>query len=88
MAWHETSVSKMYIICHYWYFLDRGFKFQLSVCNDCHDVLMMSIDINNIAILNFFGGGYYCNIVGITKSEAINLLRNADLSKKLDHYKT
>ena len=53
MAWHETSVSKMYIICHYWYFLDRGFKFQLSVCNDCHDVSMMSIDINNIAILNF-----------------------------------
>ena len=29
------------IICHYWYFLDRAFKFQLLVLNGCH-VLMMS----------------------------------------------
>ena len=28
--------------CHYCYFLDKGFKFQLNVCNDCHVVLMMS----------------------------------------------
>ena len=22
-----TSVSEEFIICHYWYFLDKGFKF-------------------------------------------------------------
>ena len=33
-------------------FLDKGFKFQSSVCYGCHDVLMMSIDINSIVILN------------------------------------
>ena len=40
---------------HYYYFLDEGFKFQSTVCNGCHDVLMMSIDINNTAILNIPG---------------------------------
>ena len=28
---NKTSVSEESIICHYWYFLDKGFKFQPSV---------------------------------------------------------
>ena len=35
---NKTSESKEYDICHYWYFLDKGFKFQPDVCNGCHDV--------------------------------------------------
>ena len=33
-------------------FLNKGFKFQLNVCNGCHDLLMMSMSFSNIAILN------------------------------------
>ena len=29
----ETSASKQCNICYYWYFLDKGFKFQPYVCN-------------------------------------------------------
>ena len=25
-------------ICHYWYFLNKGSKFQPDVCNGCHDL--------------------------------------------------
>ena len=39
-------------ICHYWYFLNKGFKFQPNICNRCHDSLMMSINLSHIAILN------------------------------------
>ena len=42
-------------ICHYQYFLDKGFKPQLSVCNGCHHVSMTSFDVNNIAVLNVNG---------------------------------
>lgn len=42
-------------ICHYYYFLDKGFKSQLSVCNGCHHVSMTSFDVNNIAVLNVNG---------------------------------
>ena len=41
----------------------------------------MSIDINSIATLNNHGVDYYCIIIGISKREAINVLRNADLSE-------
>ena len=36
------------VICHYWYHLDKGFKFQPNVCNECHDLLMMSMNLSDI----------------------------------------
>ena len=48
---------------------------------------MMSFDITNIAILNIYSAGYCCIGFGISKGEAINLLKNTYLSKKVDHCK-
>lgn len=42
---------------------------------------MMFIDVNCIAILNIHGVDCCCIILGISKSEVINLLKNSDLSK-------
>ena len=58
------------------------FLLQKTVCNICHDVLMMSIDMNSIATLNIQGVDNCFIIAGITKSEDLNLLRKVDLSKK------
>ena len=68
-------------ICQYWYVLDKGFTFHPAVCNGRHDVLMMPIYLNSIAILNIPGDDYCSIIAGIT-NETINLLRNADLVEK------
>ena len=38
---NEACASKECDICHYWYFLNKGFKFQPNVCNRCHDLLVM-----------------------------------------------
>ena len=46
----KTSISKKCDICHYWYILDNGFKFQPYLLNRCHD-LLMSMIFSNIAIL-------------------------------------
>ena len=69
-------------ICHYWYFLNKGFKFQPYVCNRCHDLLLMSMNLSNIFILKIKSADYCCIITGISKSEAINLLQNIDLTEK------
>ena len=69
-------------ICHYYYFLDKRFRYQPCVCNECHDVLMMSINFNAIAILNILGVDYHCIINGICKSDAVNLLQNVHLTEK------
>ena len=77
-----SKCSKEHLICLYWYFLDIGFRFQSSVFNNCHDVLIMFIDIKNIVILNIHGVNYRCIILKNSKSEVINLLKNADLTGK------
>ena len=79
----KTSVSKECDICHYWYFLNYSFKFQPIVCNICHDLLVMSVNLSNIAILNFKGSDYRCIISLISKNEAINLMQNANLTEKI-----
>ena len=43
---------------------------------------MMLLNLSDIAILNIKGSNYSCVISSISKNEAINLLRNADLTKK------
>ena len=47
---NKTSESKEYDICHYWYFLNKRLKFQSYICNRCHDLVMMSMNLSNIAI--------------------------------------
>ena len=79
---NKTSVSKESDICHYWYFLNKGFKFKLYVCNRCHDLLMMSMNLSDISILNIKGSDYRCILTEISKSEAIKLLQNIDLTEK------
>ena len=79
---NKTSVSKECDVCHYWYFLNYSFNFQPNVCNRCHDLLMMSIKLSDIAILNIKGSFYRCIISLISKNEAINLLQNADSTER------
>ena len=81
---HKTSASKKCDICHYWYFLNYNFKFQPNVSNRCHDLLMMTRNLRDIAILNMIIADYdyRCIISLISKNEATNLLQNADLTGK------
>ena len=79
---NKTSASKQYDVCQYWYFLNYSFKFQPNLCNNCHDLLMMSVNLSDIAILNIKGSDYYCIISLICKNEVIKLLQNADLTEK------
>ena len=45
---NKTSASKGCDICHYWYFFYR-----------CHDLLMMSMSLSDIAIVNINGSDYH-----------------------------
>ena len=48
---------------------------------------MMSINLNNIASSTINGDDYRYIIIGISKSGAVNVLWNADLTKKKEYYK-
>ena len=74
--------QKSVIFVTIWYFLNYSFKFQPNVCNRYHDLLMISMNLNDIAILNNKDSDYHCIISLISKSEAIKLMQNADLTEK------
>ena len=82
MLINQENALKECDVSHYWYFINYSFKFQPNVCNRCHDLLMMSINLSDIAILNIKGSDYRCIISLITKNEAINLMQNVDLAEK------
>ena len=79
---NKTSTSKKFTVCHYYYILDKGFAFQLNICNRCHDVLMMPANYISVTILNIHGVGYCYVINGTSISEVKDLLQNGNWSEK------
>ena len=57
----------------------KGLSFN-SMSAQVYDVL--SMNLRDIAILNIINADYGCITSGISKSEAVNLLKNADLTEK------
>ena len=73
---NKTSASKECMLCHFWYFKDVGFKFELHICNKCHDVLMTAYELKVIAVLNVKGVDFIYSLWGISRDEAVNRLNN------------
>ena len=68
--------------------MEKGFKFQLDVCNGCQNVLIMSLNVSDIAILNIHGVDYHFITSEFVKTETINLMQNMDFTlKKAGNYK-
>ena len=78
----RTNNSVEFIICHYWYFKDIGFKYQPYVCNRCHDFSMIVQNLDDFVILKIKGVNYRCYIIGMNKEDAISLLNNSVLENK------
>ena len=70
------------MICHYWYFKDIGFKYQLYVCNGCHDYSMIVQDLDDFLILRVKSVDYRCCVVNMSKKDAIRFLNNSVLNNK------
>ena len=65
----KINNSKECMICHYFFF-NRGFEFQDSACNGCHNLTMLSVNISDIAIITIKNVNYHCIIQNVSKSEA------------------
>ena len=48
---NKTTALKEYCICHHWCFLNHNFKFQPNTSNRCDELLMMSMNLSDFAIL-------------------------------------
>ena len=68
----RSDSSKECMICNYWFY-NRGFKFQDSVCTGSHVLTVLSVNISAIAIITTKNIDYHCIVNNISKYEAINL---------------
>ena len=62
----KGNKSKECMIGHYWLF-NRGFKFQDSVCNSCHDLTSLCLNISDTAIITVKNDDYLCIIYSTSK---------------------
>ena len=77
----KSNKSRECMICYYSFF-NHGFKFQDYVCNGCHGLTTLSVNISDIAIIIVKSVDYRCIITNVSKSEAINLLKNPVLENR------
>ena len=69
---NKRNTSKGCDICHYWYFLDKGFTFESYTWNASHDVLMIFMNLSSITILKAHVVDCRCIITKISKRETIS----------------
>ena len=75
----SKSNSNTCNICHYCYFWkEKRFKFQSHVCNRCHNLVIESVNLGDIATLNIKGADF----LGLSTSESMTLIQNTDLTEK------
>ena len=77
---NETNTSKECDICHYWYFLDKIFNYELYLCNGCHDLMQKAMNFNDVAILSIKGNDYKIHFWYISKDDAISIMNNSSLN--------
>ena len=83
---NKASELKECNICHCWYFLNYSFNFQANLYERCHGLLLISMNLSDIAVLNVKVSDYDCIISLIGKNEVKNS-QNADFIKTVECYK-
>ena len=64
---HQTS--KECGICHYWYFLDRNFKYEPYLCNGCHDLIQKALNFNDVTIVFIESNDYRIHFWYMSKDD-------------------
>ena len=65
---------------YYYWFSNYGFRFQNYVCNGCHDLTMLGVNISDISIITIKND--CCLIHKVRQFAAINLLKTSVLENR------
>ena len=77
---NQINISKKCDICHYWYFLDKGFNFEPCLCNSSHGLMQKATNFNDVAIVSFKGSDYRIHFWYMNKDDARNIMKNSKLN--------
>ena len=71
---NKTNASKECNICHYWYFLDKSFKYEPYLCNGCHDLMQKAMNFNDVAVADIKKMIIKFIFWYMSKDDAINII--------------
>ena len=74
-------------LCKFYYFPDKNFNYGPSLRSGCYDMSLKAVSVKNLAIINHNGNHYRVNFEFISKKDASNLIKNAVIWVKEEHYK-
>ena len=77
-----SDKSKEWMLCHYWYFLDKNFSYEPYLCNGCYNVVQKCNKLKNIAIAHVKKSAYRIYFEYMSKREAEKLMTNSNLIDK------
>ena len=69
------------------YYLNKNINNGPYLCNGCYDMSLKAVSIKNLAIINHNGNHYRVNFAIISKKDPYNLIKNATIIGKREHYK-
>ena len=75
---NKANASKECDICHYWYFLDKNFKYDPYLCYGCHDLMQKAINFNNVAIFSVKENDYRIHFWYMSKNDVMNIMKNSN----------
>ena len=76
---NKTNASKECDICHYWYFKDIDFKYELYLFNG---LMQKAMSFNDVAIVYVKGNAYRIHFWYMGKNDAISIMNNSNLIDK------
>ena len=75
---NRTDRSKECTLCHYWYFLNKNFKYGPYLCDGCYDIVQRSTDFKNTTIVRIKKIAYRIYFPHMNKHEAKKLIKMFD----------
>ena len=64
-----------------------NFRFQPKVCNGCRNLMQKTMSFNVVAVIFFKGNYYRIHFWYMSQDEAMNIMKNSELTGKVDPYK-
>ena len=71
---NKANASKECNICHYWYFLDKGFKYKRYLCNGCHYLMRKAMNFNDVAVVSVKGADYRIHFWCMSRDSGLTLI--------------
>ena len=70
------------MLCHYWYFLDKSFRYGLYLCDGCYNMRQKCNKLKNVAIVHIKENAGRIYFLFMSKREAKKIMTNSNLIDK------